>query len=695
MSVAQDETNYFQNLGRWTTGNFSTQVVGSCNPAFGEIGYPSSFIRDNPSQLYTMYLSSNLFLKRITLQLAAISLVLAWTFSACSPAGEAELDAYYDVAAFYQKHEYRVPMRDGVHLYTAVYVPKDTSQDYPFLIKRSPYSSGPYGADQYHELIGPVGDHRFAREGFIFVYQDVRGRFMSEGRYLHMTPHIDEKRSPEDVDESTDMYDTVEWLLANVPNNNGRVGIWGISYPGFYAAASIIDSHPAIKASSPQAPIADWFVGDDFHHHGAFYLQDAFNFFSFFETPGPNPTSAWGPRFDYGSDDAYQFFKDLGPLPNANNQYFHHEVAFWDSLMQNGVYNDFWQRRNLLPHLHNITANVMTVAGLFDAEDPYGPINIYQNIERENPDINNTLVLGPWFHGGWVRSDGDFLNNVFFKEKTGLYYKEHVDLPFFNYYLKDKGTLDLPEVLAFATGSNAWFNLDAWPPRNVSDTALYLSEEGGLSFEIPTASGHVYDAYETDPEDPTPYTQEKTISRTREYMAEDQRFASDRSDVLVYQSDVLTEDFTFAGPITANLFVSTTGTDADYVIKLIDVYPDDAEEHQNPNDKYMDVPMTGYQMLVRGDVFRGKFRNSYTSPEAFTPGKVTPIRFETPHIFHTFKEGHHIMVHVQSAWFPISDMNPQTFIDIYQASEEDFQKATHHIYRSVDYPSNLTIGRLE
>jgi len=638
-------------------------------------------------RFYSSRLPGNFFL------FSPVSLFLALFLTACTPTSDGDQEGPFDITAHYQKSEYQIPMRDGVELYTAVYVPRDASKEYPFLMKRSPYSSRPYGEDQYPSLIGPAGNDRFAREGYIFVYQDVRGRFMSEGRFLNMTPHIDEKGNRQDVDESSDTYDTVEWLLANVTPNNGRVGIWGISYPGFYAAASIIDSHPAIKASSPQAPIADWFIGDDFHHHGAFYLQDAFNFFSFFETPGLNPTSSWGERFDYGSDDAYQFFKNLGPLPNANAQYFHHEVAFWDSLMQHGVYDDFWQKRNLLPHLHNVNTNVMTVAGLFDAEDPYGPINIYLNIERENPGINNTLVLGPWFHGGWVRSDGDFLNNVFFEQKTGIYYKEEVDLPFFNYYLKDKGTLDLPEVLAYATGSNEWHRLESWPPAGMSRTSLYFQDGGDLSFSESGTSGDLADVYETDPADPTPYTQEKSIRRTREYMAEDQRFAGGRSDVLVYHTDVLTEDITFAGPITANLYVSTTGTDADYIIKLIDVYPDDAPEHQPAEEKYMDVPMAGYQMLVRGEVFRARFRNSYEFPEPMTPDVVTPVSFETPHIFHTFKKGHRIMVHVQSAWFPIVDMNPQTYVDIYSASESDFQKATHRIHRSAEYPSNLTIGQ--
>lgn len=598
----------------------------------------------------------------------------------------------------YTKYAYDIPMRDGTTLYTAVYVPKDTTQNYPFLMKRSPYSSGPYEKGKYPGHLGPNGTNRFAEEGYIFVYQDVRGRFMSEGTYRHMTPACTETDPPDCVDESTDMHDTVAWLLNNVGHNNGRVGIWGISYPGFYAAASIINSHPAIKAASPQAPIADWFVGDDFHHNGAFYLQDAFAFLYFFESPGPNPTDAWGklwgPRFDFKTDDAYQFFLDMGALPNANDRYFHHKVAFWDSMMTHGTYDAFWQSRNLIPHMKGVTANVMTVGGLYDAEDPHGPVGLYRSIETNNPGINNILVLGPWFHGGWVRADGDHLGDVSFEKKTSVYYQENVDLPFFNYYLKDKGTWDPSEVLAFASGSNEWHHLDAWPPSEAEDVSLYLTDDGAVTFAGPSATDEAFDAYVSDPANPVPYTQEKRIDRTREYMVEDQRFAGKRPDVLVYQTSPLTEDMTFAGPISADLFVSSTGTDADFVVKLIDVYPDDTPEWQTPKDKYLDVPMGGYEMMVRGQVFRAKFRHSFEHPEPLTPGEVTEIAFDTPDIFHTFKAGHRIMVQVQSSWFPLVDRNPQTFTDIYSASDADFQSATQRIYRSAAHPSHLRVKRM-
>lgn len=598
----------------------------------------------------------------------------------------------YDVKFTYTKHEYNIPMRDGVKLYTAVYVPNDTSQSYPFLMKRTPYSCSPYGADNYPDILGPVGNSRFAEEGYIFVYQDVRGRFMSEGKFLNMTPYIADKTSPQQVDESSDMYDTVEWLLQNVQPNNGRVGLWGISYPGFYVAASIIDSHPAIKAASPQAAIGDWFIGDDFHHRGAFYLQDAFRFFHGFESSGPNPTNRRGPRFDFKSDNAYEFFINLGPLRNANEKYFEHKIAFWDSMMQHGSYDTFWQRRNIIPNMKNVTTSVMNVMGFFDAEDPHGPVNIYHSIEKNNPGANNTLVMGPWFHGGWVRSDGSMLGNVSFENKTSHYYQQNVDITFFNFYLKDKGSLDLPEVLAYCSGSNEWHKLDAWPPPNASLASLYLQADGGLSFSAPANDDNPSDSYVSDPANPVPYTSEITIRRTREYMVEDQRFVAGRKDVLAYQTEVLDEDVTLAGPIKANLYVSTTGTDADFIVKLIDAYPNDFPEHE---DKYFDVPMGGYQMLVRSEVMRAKFRNSFEKPEPLVPGEVTLVEWDTPDIFHTFKAGHRIMVQVQSSWFPLVDRNPQIFVDIYSASEDDFQTATHTIYRSAKYPSSLRIGKLQ
>jgi putative CocE/NonD family hydrolase len=607
-------------------------------------------------------------------------------------AARAQSEGNFDVEAHYEKHEYLIPMRDGVRLFTSVYVPKDRSQNYPFLMTRTPYSVRPYGADSYRRILGP--HEGYAEEGFIFVFQDVRGAFMSEGEFAHVRPYIPNKSGPGEVDESTDTYDTVTWLLQNVSQNNGRVGIYGISYPGFYAAAGIIDSHPAIRAASPQAPIGDWFIGDDVHHHGAFYLLDSFTFFWSMGRARSTPTTQFPARFDFKTGDAYKFFLEMGPLPQADAKYMKGEVPFWNDLMEHGSYDEFWQRRNLIPRMNNVQAAVMTVGGWFDAEDLYGPLHLYQSIETRNPGISNTLVLGPWCHGCWVRSEGDRLGNVQFDGKASAYYEDRVDLPFFNFHLKDKGESKLPEALVFLTGANEWRSFDRWPPQHVERRSLYLRAGRGLSFDPPTeASADATDSYLSDPAKPVPYTSEVRTTRGVEYMVEDQRFAARRPDVLVYQSETLDRDLTLAGPVTADLHVAATGTDADFVVKLIDVFPEDHPDLKK-EEKHLNVPMGGYQMLVRGDVMRAKFRNSYAHPEPLEPGKVTSVRFELPDVGHCFKTGHRIMVQIQSSWFPLVDRNPQTFVDIYKAADDDFQAATHRVFRSAKHPSRLQVAVL-
>ncbi len=597
----------------------------------------------------------------------------------------------YDVKEHYTKHEYEIPMRDGVKLFTAVYTPKDKSKTYPMIMVKTPYAIRPYGVDNFPDQLGPMGgDNRFAKDGYIFVYQDVRGRWMSEGTFRNMTPHNPDKQGPNDTDESSDMYDTVEFLLENVSGHNGNVGIYGISYRGFYAAASIIDSHPAIKASSPQAPMADIFYGDDFHHRGAFFLLDAFRFFRGFDQDHNNPTTV-GKRdtFQFPGNDAYKFFLELGALHNVNDTIFKGKSDFWNKLMEHPDYDEFWKSRHLAPHLKNVKANVMTVIGAFDAEDSYGGTAIYQSIERNNRGIDNMLVRGPWFHGGWVRSDGTHLGNVQFNVPTSRYYKENIDLKFFNHYLKGGPDHDLPEVLAFYTGENEWREHDEWPPENAEPMTFYLKNDGAVDTEKPAGAG--LSEWVSDPANPVPYTREITNGRSREYMVEDQRFAGQRPDVMVYQTDILDNDLTLSGPIVADLYVETTGTDADFVVKIIDVFPDNYPEHEN---KYMDVPMKGYQMMVRGEVIRGKYRNSYEKPEPFTPGEVTQVKFTLPDITHTFKQGHKLMIQIQSSWFPLVDRNPQQFLNIYEARDDDYIKATHKIHHSADYPSSVTIGHI-
>ncbi len=453
----------------------------------------------------------------------------------------------FDVKAHYTKYEYQIPMRDGVKLFTSVYVPKDTSQKYPILMNRTPYTVSPYGAD-YKENIGPSA--AMAKEGYIFVYQDVRGKWMSEGEFMDVRPVNPQKKKPTDIDESSDTWDTVDWLVKNIPNNNGKVGMWGISYPGFYAALGLVESHPALVAVSPQAPIADWFIGDDFHHNGAFYLIDFFRFYYVFGQPRPKPTTERSPNFEYGTPDGYKFFLELGPLTNINAKYYKNNIAYWNEASQHGTYDEYWKARNVLPHLKNVKPAVMTVGGWFDAEDLYGPLHIYDAVEKNNPGRFNMLVMGPWYHGGWARTDGENIGSISFAQKSAVYYREQLELPFFNFHLKGKGTINLPEAAIFNTGANEWRAFETWPPKNLQEKSLYFHPNGKLSFEPPpTADKNAFDEYVSDPAKPVPFTNEVTNDRSREYMVEDQRFAARRPDVLVYQTDVLTEDVTLAGPM--------------------------------------------------------------------------------------------------------------------------------------------------
>ena len=595
-------------------------------------------------------------------------------------------DSLY-IASHFNKHEYMIPMRDGVKLFTAVYTPKDTSENYPILLTRTPYDVAPYGKNSFPNTLGP--SKLFIREKYIYVYQDVRGKFMSEGVYMNMRPYIPDKKSKKDVDESSDAYDTIDWLVKNVKHNNGKVGIYGISYPGFYSAMAAIDAHPALKAVSPQAPIADWFVDDDFHHHGAFWLPHAFWFYNSFGIPRKGRVKNW-PKgvFATGNPDGYDFFLKMGPFKNTTVKYFKHRIPFWDTLMSHPDYDKFWQARNTLPHFNNIKPAVMTVGGWFDAEDLYGALNTYKSIEMKNKHNRNILVMGPWFHGGWERSEGDRLGNIVFGQKTSEFYQKNIELPFFNYYLKNKGNFNLPEAYVFETGTNKWRRFSSWPPKNTKHADLYLDAGKQLSFNKPTEGRPEYDEYISDPNHPVPFTKVVSERMNRDYMVEDQRFASRRPDVLVYETKPLADNITLAGPVSADLFVSTSGTDADWIVKLIDVYPDTAGS--NGTDLCGDK-MGGFQMMVRGDVIRGKYRNSLSRPQPFVPGKMTEVKLNMCDVFHTFKKGHKIMIQIQSSWFPLVDRNPQKFINIYFAGEKDFQKADQRVYHSGNYASRIKI----
>ena len=584
----------------------------------------------------------------------------------------------------YTKQEHLIPMRDGVKLMTAVFVPNDSTKSYPMLMKRTPYNVGPYGEDKYPSKLGP--SEHFVKAGYIFVNQDVRGRFASEGEFTQVTPHLPNKTKPTEVDESSDTYDTIEWLLKNVPNHNGRVGMFGISYPGFYAAAGMIDAHPALKAVSPQAPVGDWYF-DDFLHHGSFFLAHAFKWLTGNATERPKPTIEPPKPYVYPTPDGYKMFLDAGSVENIDKLYLKGTIPFWQEMMLHPNRDEFWQKRALIPHLKNVAPAVMTVTGWYDAEDLYGSFKTYHSIEQQNPKVKSVLVVGPWHHGGWASVDGDKLGNVTFGSKTAAFYRAEIELPFFEKYLKNK---DLPapaEAIVFETGSNAWRTFDHWPPQQTETKRLFLHEAGVLKFTQPdssTTDAH-FDEFVSDPNKPVPYCEIITPKMTIEYMVDDQRFASRRPDVLTYQTEVFTEDTVLAGPLEADLWVSTTGTDADWVVKLIDVRPDAPEA----------TPLAGYQMLIRSEVFRGRFRNDYAKPEPFQPSEPTRVRFELLDVLHRFQKGHRLMVQIQSTWFPLVDRNPQTFIpNIYFAKSDDFQKATHRVFRSAAHPTSLKIGVL-
>jgi len=592
------------------------------------------------------------------------------------------------VKAHYTKFEYRIKMRDGARLFTSVYVPKDSSQRYPILLTRTPYNVQPYGEDQYKSDLGPSS--LFGKEGYIFVYQDVRGRWMSEGQFVDMRPYKPSKKDAQDIDESSDTWDTIDWLVKNVANNNGKVGMWGISYPGFYTDAGMIDAHTALKAASPQAPVTDWFVGDDWHHNGALFLPHIFNFMASFGHPRPEPTKKFSHPFDHETPDGYQFFLEMGPLPNADAKYFKGDVAFWNEVMRHGTYDDWWQARNIRAHLKNIRPAVMTVGGWFDAENLFGALETYKAVESNSPGASNTLVMGPWSHGGWSRSDGDSLGHVQFNSKTAEFFREKIELPFFEYYLKGKGEANRPEAWVFVTGKNEWRRHDAWPPKNAEDRSFYLHGAGKLDTDQPSEgqSEDAYDEYVSDPAKPVPFINHIANNMDYRYMVDDQRSNGRRPDVLVYETGELESDVTLAGPLAAELYVSTTGTDSDWIVKLIDVYPND---YPDPEHNPGGVRMGAFEQLVRGDVMRGKFRNSFEKPEPFTPAKPTSVKFKMPDIYHTFRAGHRIMVQVQSTWFPLVDRNPQTFVDIYTAKDSDFQKATQRIYHSADMASRIKV----
>lgn len=620
---------------------------------------------------------------------ATVLFVLVFAFTLVTfgqaPAPKVDELAVY-IKEHYTKREVQIPMRDGVKLFTSIYEPKDKSQKYPIMMSRTPYSVAPYGPDKFKTSLGP--DYQFAREGYIFVYQDVRGRWMSEGTFVDVRPEVAQYGKAK-FDESTDTYDTIDWLIKNVDNNNGHVGTYGISYPGYYTSAGSINSHPALKACSPQAPVSDWYHGDDMHHNGALFLAQNYSFYRFFQ-PFTTPSNSftymkqWKGR---DTQDGYDYFLKLGGLQEVADSFVAGlgvRQPYWDDMQDHPNYDQYWKDRNVLTHLNKVGCATMTVGGWYDNEDLYGALNTYRHIEKQNPGIFNILVVGPWFHGGWARSEGEWLGTAYFGSETSEYYRVNMELPFFNHFLKDKGDISqLKEVNAFDTGANMWRSFDNFDPTNGKDTALYFTAEGGLSFTQPGKAG--FDEYVSDPMKPVPYTQKITLNYPRDYMTEDQRFASTRPDVLVYETAPLEADITVAGDIKPSLFISSSGTDSDFVVKLIDVFPDDYKfpEGKKPpeNSAFSVFQPGGYQMLLRGEPMPARFREGFEKGIPLVPNKATYLPFTMPGITHTFKKGHRIMVQVQSTWFPLVARSPQQFVaNNFKATTADFRKATQRVY---------------
>jgi putative CocE/NonD family hydrolase len=622
-----------------------------------------------------------------TLVFSLLALAVAPIAGAQAPQQQAPTD----YTPRYAKQEVMIPMRDGVRLFTAIYAPRDTAARHPILMVRTPYSSGPYGAENFPGFFKNSNIPAFRSyltAGYIFVFQDVRGRWMSEGQFQDVRPYVEHKRAKQDVDETSDTYDTVEWLIHNVAGNNGRVGVRGTSYPGFYAAMAAIDAHPAVKAVSPQAPVTEWMGGDDFLHGGALLLPHAFDFFSGFGRPRPGPTNQGSRRFDHGTPDGYEFFLNrLGALSNANPRFFHDSIAFWDSIAAHPTWDAFWQARSARPWLRNLRPAVLWVGGWFDTENLWGALNAYAAAEAKSPGALNRLVMGPWSHGQWNGLRGDSLGTMAWGSMTAPFFNDSIEAPFFNHHLLDRPAPRAYEAAVFETGRNAWRFVDVWPPRNTTATSLYLRANGALAFEAPAEPAPAFDEYVSDPARPVPYTAEITHWYNNAFMVEDQRFAARRPDVLVYQTEALTGDLTVAGPVEVDFTVSTSGTDSDWIVKVIDVFPDSGTGGTQPARA-----RTGnYQMLVRGDVLRGKFRNSMSRPEPFTPDQATPLRFRLNDVFHTFRAGHRVMVQVQSTWFPMIDRNPGRFMDIWSATDADFRPTTQRVYRTATQASRVVL----
>ncbi len=601
----------------------------------------------------------------------------------------------------YIKMEKSITMRDGTKLFTSIYIPKDKTEKHPILISRTPYSCAPYGEKNFRDFWDSY-ENEYFKEGYIMVIQDVRGRWMSEGKFVDVRPFNANKKGNE-TDEASDTYDTIDWLVKNIQDNNGNAGVFGISYPGFYSTMAAASNHPALKAVSPQAPVTNWFIGDDFHHKGVFFQMDAFDFYSAlgsgFGQPHPAPTPVPARSVGYPDHDNYKFFLETGALKNLA-KYMGDTIAFWKDLMSHPNYDAWWQAHDARNATKNLKPAMLWVGGLFDAEDCWGAWNSYKAAEKNNPGKTfNKIVEGPWYHGQWANHDGTHHGNIQFGSNTSEYYQQHFEIPFFNYFLKGTGDISqIDEANVFITGANEWKTFSQWPPADKQDKSMYLQPGGKLSWSKPAATNS-FSEYVSNPDKPVPYEEIVHFNRTRTYMSDDQRFASRRPDVLVFQTDTLADAITITGNVIADIKASISTTDADFVVKIIDIFPENSGYNKvdiyAENDPDKIYPMGGYQMLVRAEIMRGKFRNSFEKPEPFVPGKITEVKWELPDVAHTFLKGHRIMIQIQSSWFPLADRNPQKFLDIYKANDKDFQKADIRIYHDRENQSKVILPVLK
>jgi len=574
-----------------------------------------------------------------------------------------------------------ITMRDGIRLYTEIYAPVDTTVQYPIMFKRTPYGLRPYTTNKDTE--NPGSSKYMREEKYIFVYQDVRGCYKSEGKFVDVRPLIQNPQGTQ-IDESTDAYDSIDWLIKNIANNNGKVGMWGISYPGFYAACALHNAHPALKAVSPQAPVTDWFF-DDFHHHGALFLPHSFSFLEWFGQERKQPTTETNKSIiSYPQKTSFDFYlHDVGIIKNIDTKFYKGRIPFWKQLIEHPDYDDFWKERNIHPFMRNITPAVLVTGGLFDAEDLYGTVQLYKTIETHNPNTKNYFAFGPWAHGGWAKSTGQSLGDIEFDSKSSPsdFYQKNIELPFFNYFLKGKGTEPKTEAWVYQTGENKFRSFSNWLGVSDISYSMYLLPNNKLSTNIANEDTSKV-SFTSDPNNPVPYSQSNSFEMIKEYMVENQKFVASRKDVLNFSTQVFDTSFTIGGNVFADLYVSTNKTDADWVVKIIDVFPDTASV----------IKMKGFMQLVRSEVIRGRYRYDYSKPQPFVKNKVEKISLELQDVLHTFKPGHKLLVQIHSTWFPLMDTNPQNYIqNIYKdAIEKDFVSAVHSVYTNRKYSSKLT-----